>query len=206
MGKKLKTSNLDTLGKYIDKIINLIVSSEDCVKLINPKDDSRFDVEDILLGGEFELEEYDAVLGQNVKQVVELQPYIYDYAYTVNPTLDDRTIICVDALANNARDNILTDFTLHIYVFTQKRLNRLSEKSTPTKSEMESLGYYGNRVNMLCSAVEKVIKDSDDIGGIGKVNPANNGYITLFLPHADYYGKHLTYNVYGYNDDEKECG
>lgn len=198
-------SNFDTLSKYINKIIKIIINSDDCIQLISPIENESFDVEDVLLGGKFNFTKYDPVKKEHITTVIDLQPYIYDFCYTIGTTDKEKVFICVDVTVDSMTNKFLTDFSLHIYVYAPKTMNRLSTFSTPTQFEMEQKGYYGNRINMLCSALDRKLNGNSTFG-IGNVKLSNRNPVTIFCPNPDYYGKHIIYTVSGYNGDGDNCG
>lgn len=65
---------------------------------------------------------------------------------------------------------------------------------------------YANRIDVLCDIVDRVLNGTDKIAGIGDVEPASRGYMTLYCPNTNYYGKRLKYHITNFNDAEDSCG
>lgn len=199
-------SNYDKLGGYVNKILKIIINSDDCINLISPDENNLFDIQDVLLGGRLSSVQYDPVQKKNITTMHNLQPYIYDFCYTIGTTDKEKVFICVDATIDSMTNIFLTDFSLHLYIYAPKSMNRLSTFTTPTLADMEQKGYCGNRINMLCSALDKNLNGNSTFASIGNVKPANRNHATIFCPTVDYYGKHLIYTVSGYSEDGDNCG
>jgi hypothetical protein len=183
-------------GEYKSKIIKLIIKSDETIKLMNPQLDERFDIQDILLGGKFEID------GSQVL----LQGYVFDYYFVPSTIIESKVFICVETEVKNISDDTLSEFSLIVNVFTEKDNVAVNEGTIPTKTEMSQLGYAGNRIDMLCQSIEKILRGRKDFG-IGKVkrNPLN--YSTISAPTIDYYGRSLRYIVKNYTKDSGDnCG
>lgn len=189
-------SNLSFIGKYKDKIIKLLLQNDDIVKLINPIVPAEYadiiDINDVLLGGEW-----------NIGDKMHYEKgHIFDYDFVEDRTDDMGTFIFVDVVVNSTYDTVFTDFKLVLCVFSHKSLVRLDRNTVPTKAEMQVKGYNGNRIDMLCDAIDQTINGNSDYG-IGTLVPSRNNHILTYVPNARYYGKCLSYTVKNYYDGKK---
>ena len=67
------------------------------------------------------------------------------------------------------------------------------------------VGHYGNRIDVLCDIVDRILNGNKKIKGISKVTPAQRGFCTIYFPNSKYYGKCLKYNISNFNDTEEYC-
>ena len=103
------------------------------------------------------------------------------------------------------------DFSLYIFVFTDKDLVRLNTCSSPTAKEAKNMGYfatdsYGNRIDILCDCIVRILNGTDELAGIGNVKPSPRNHLTTYRPNAQYYGKCLQYHITNYNAGSDSCG
>lgn len=195
-------ANLYYAASYKNKIINLLLRNKNLIKLVNPTPSKceDLDIIDVLIGGEWFINE----------KKWEEQGHIFDYNFVEDTTTEEKTFIFVETDIDNVRDNIFTDFNLYVCIFTAKKLVRLTSESVPTVKQVKDMGYfastYANRVDVLCDIVDRILNGTDKIAGIGDVQPAQRGYVTMYCPNQKYYGKCLKYKISNYNDGGDECG
>lgn len=163
-------------------------------KVINPTAKEQIDIEDVLLGGTWNI---------NGEEISE-QGHIFDYNFVDDTISDTRTYIFVETDIDTIVDSMFSMFNLYVCIFSHKTLVRLSDKTTPTLQDVIKDGYYGNRVDVLCDAVDRLLNGNKTFG-IGKVNPASRGHLTLYSPNNKYYGKCLKYTVNNYNEGYDSC-
>lgn len=187
-------SNLSFSGEYKDKIIKLLIKNEALVKLINPAPHPDLDVSEVLMGGEWTI---------NGKQVKE-QGHIFDYNFVNDTITETKAFIFVETDNPAVVNNIFTEFNLYICVFAHKDIIKLNSSTTPKRSTMKKMGYIGNRIDCLCDAVDRTINGRSDFG-IGDVSPAPRGYVSIYAPNSDFYGKVLKYTVRNYNSGGDAC-
>lgn len=127
-------SNLYAAAEYKNKIINLLLRNKDFIKLVNPKQSECEDIDiiDVLLGGEWFID------GKQYKE----QGHVFDYNFVNETTSDQKTFIFVETDINSIRDNMFTEFNLHVCIFTHKKLVRLDTSSKPTAKEVRDMGYF----------------------------------------------------------------
>ena len=195
-------SNLYFASDYKNTIINLLINNNDFVKLINPKESecSKIKIRDVLLGGSWFID------GKKYEE----QGHVFDYNFVDDTTTDEKTFVFVETDIDTVRQNIYTDFNLYVCIFTHKSLVRIMDDTIPSMNEVEEMGYnvghYGNRVDILCDIVDNILNGNEKIRGIGTVEPASRGYVTMYCPNSKYYGKCLKYKISNLNMGGDECG
>lgn len=195
-------SNLYHAASYKNRIISLLLKNKDLIKLINPtpSECKDLDIIDVLVGGTW------VINGVEYKE----QGHIFDYQFVNDTTSDKKTFIFVETDIDTVRDNFFTDFNLYVCIFTDKDLVRLSGRSSPTVQEIKDMGYfagtYANRIDVLCDIIDGILNGNDKIKGIGNVQPAQRGYVTMYNPNQQYYGKCLKYRISNYNEGGDACG
>lgn len=183
------------------KLINTLVSNDDITTIISPELKTGFDIDEILRGGTYEK----TING--AKQKTTLQGYILDYYYAASETtIENKLFICVETNVNSIEENIIGDMIADVWVFTPKTNVTLSDYSTPSMSDMNTLGYIGNKIDCCIEIIEKLLRGSTKYG-LGMVRPVSRGYMTTSPPTSNYYGKKLSFTVKGYSPKEVDnCG
>lgn len=195
-------ANLYYAASYKNRIINLLLRNKNFIKLINPKPSEceDLDIADVLIGGTW------FINGKEYKE----QGHIFDYNFVNETTTDKKTFVFVETDIDTVRNNIFTDFNLYVCIFTSKDLVRITNETIPTVKEVKDMGYfastYANRIDVLCDIVDRILNGTDKIQGIGDVQPSSRGYITMYCPNNNYYGKCLKYNISNLNEIEDGCG
>ena len=193
--------NLYFASDYKNTIINLLINNNDFVKLINPKESecSKIKIRDVLLGGSWFID------GKKYEE----QGHVFDYNFVDDTTTDEKTFVFVETDIDTVRQNIYTDFNLYVCIFTHKSLVRIMDDTIPSMNEVEEMGYnvghYGNRVDILCDIVDNILNGNEKIRGIGTVEPASRGYVTMYCPNSKYYGKCLKYKISNLNMGGDSC-
>ena len=194
-------SNLYFASDYKNTIINLLINNNDFVKLINPKESecSKIKIREVLLGGSWFID------GKKYEE----QGHVFDYNFVDDTTTDEKTFVFVETDIDTVRQNIYTDFNLYVCIFTHKSLVRIMDDTIPSMNEVEEMGYnvghYGNRVDILCDIVDNILNGNEKIRGIGTVEPASRGYVTMYCPNSKYYGKCLKYKISNLNMGGDSC-
>ena len=183
------------------KLINTLVSNEDIITIISPEIKYGLDVEDILRGGTF-----DVIVGGK-KQREILQGYILDYYYAASDTtVENKLFICIETNVATVEKGILATLVADIWIFTPKTNVTLSEYTTPNNSDINGIGYIGNRIDVCVQMIENFLKGSEEYG-LGRVLPSERGYMSMSAPNTLYYGKKLSFTVTGYSPREADnCG
>ena len=193
--------NLYLSSDYKNTIINLLLRNQNFVKLINPQPSEchQITTENVLLGGTWIY---------NGKKYNE-QGHIFDYNFVDETTTDEKTFVFVETDIDTVRQNLFTDFNLYICIFSAKSLVRITDDTVPSLMDIEEMGYessyYGNRVDILCDVVDGILNGNKKIKGIGDVEPASRGYVTMYCPNSKYYGKCLKYKISNLNMGGDSC-
>lgn len=195
-------TNLYTASNYKNTIINLLIRNKDFVTLMNPEKSPHEDIstEEMLLGGIWHI---------NGKKYEE-QGQIFDHNFVDDTTVKEKTFVFVETDISSIRQNILTDFNLYICIFTYKNLVRITDDTIPCINDVEMMGYnaghFGNRIDILCDVVDRIINRNIKIKGIGDIEPAKRDFCTIYSPSNKYYGKCLKYKISNYNETGDNCG
>ena len=193
--------NLYLSSDYKNTIINLLLSNQNFVKLINPQQNEcpQITTENVLLGGTWIY---------NGKKYNE-QGHVFDYNFVHETRTDEKTFVFVETDIDTVRQNLFTDFNLYICIFSAKSLVRITDYTVPSLIDIEEMGYdsshYGNRVDILCDVVDGILNGNKKIKGIGDVEPASRGYVTMYCPNSKYYGKCLKYKISNLNMGGDSC-
>lgn len=194
--------NFYSAADYKNRIINLLISSKDFVRLINPKPSTyeEIDTIDVLLGGEWVI---------NGKKHTE-QGYIFDYNFADDTTTEDKTFVFVETDIESIHDSIFTDFNLYVAMFTKKSLVRISDYTSPTVTQVKGMGCfaskYANRIDAMCDVADRILNKNEDVKGIGLIEPSRIGFCTIYSPNRNYYGKCLKYHIHNLNERDDGCG
>lgn len=195
-------ANIYYAASYKNKIINLLLRNKDFIRLINPTPSKckDLDIVDVLTGGDWVI---------NGKQWHE-QGYVFDHDFVDDTIIEKKTFVFVETDIDTISQNVFTDFTLYICLFTAKELVRLTSESIPTAKEVKEMGCFAsttaNRIDALGQVIDKTINGNEKIAGIGTVTPASRGHWTRYLPNNKYYGRCLKYHISNLcESDFNEC-
>lgn len=153
---------------------------------------------DVLRGGEW------VVNGEKIEE----QGHIFDYLYIDKTVTTAKVFICVEVLPVSYRFPMI-DLVLYIHIFVHKSLMRLSNDysptlSNPTITEMNQLGYIGNRLDQLVDVISEMMNGNKKFG-IQNLKPYDRGYISLDIPNESLYGKCLMYKAQINNTEIDNC-
>lgn len=186
---------VQTSGEKKKIIIDLLLKSDMVRKLINPQPNDLLDETEILLGGDWVID----------GDIVSEQGHIFDYNFVDDTITDSKVFIFVETdIPTMTNSNRFAEFNLYVSIFADKSLIRLSQTSCPTKQEMKNIGFEGNRIDILCGVVDDLL-NGRDVKGVGNLQPATMGFVKMYQPNKQFYGKVLTYKVKGFNDGGDRC-
>ena len=194
-------TNLFIASNYKNTIINLLIKNKDFVTLMNPSKPpvNQLSTEDMLLGGTWFF---------NGKKYEE-QGHVFDHNFVDETTTVEKSFVFVETDIDTIRKNLFTDFNLYVCVFTAKPLIRITDATIPSINDVEmmvyNIGHFGNRVDILCDVVDRILNGNKKLKGIGDVKPAERGFCTIYSPSNKYYGKCLKYNISNLNELEDTC-
>ena len=194
--------NFYTASNYKNTIIRLLLKDDDFISLMNPQKPPHESIstEKILLGGERFID------GEKYAE----QGQVFDYNFVDDTTVDKKTFVFVETDIDAIREDLFTDFNLYVCIFADKSIIRITDDTIPSLRDIEKMGYnagyYGNRIDILCDIVDRILNGNSKIKGIGDIKPAKKGFCTIYSPNNKYYGKCLKYNISNLNDSEAYCG
>lgn len=195
-------SNLYYAAAYKNKIINLLFSNKNFIKLINPTPSKceDLDIVDVLIGGEWIID------GTKWEE----QGHVFDYNFVNETTDEQKTFVFVETDIPTITDSLFMDFNLYVCIFSAKDLVRLTSETKPTVKEVKDMGYFasstGNRIDILCDCVDRILNGNERVQGIGTLTPAPRGFLTHYSPNSNYYGKCLKYHITNLSEIEDSCG
>lgn len=195
-------TNLYTASNYKNTIINLLLRNKDFVYLMNPPNPPHKNIliEDMLLGGTWVLD------GKKYEE----QGQIFDHNFVDDTTVQEKTFVFVETDIDSIRQDFFTDFNLYICIFTSKSLVKITDDTIPSINDVEMMGYnaghYGNRIDILCDVVDRILNGNKRLHGISNVEPAQRGFCTIYSPNNKYYGKCLKYTISNLNEGWDNCG
>lgn len=135
--------------------------------------------------------------------------HVFDHNFVDETTTVEKSFVFVETDIDTIRKNLFTDFNLYVCVFTAKPLIRITDATIPSINDVEMMGYnighFGNRVDILCDVVDRILNGNKKLKGIGDVKPAERGFCTIYSPSNKYYGKCLKYNISNLNELEDTC-
>lgn len=176
------------LSLFKKRLINRLLSSDDLITLINPKRVDGLEVEDVLVGGDYQITDPDTGLSH----VESVQGHIFDFFFVDETITDKSNFVCIEVLPDSYSYPLI-QFSLYIYVFVPKEIVRLDSMSVPTYQEMQERKFVGNRVDQMLQAIAPHVTNDDDYG-LKRLEPYNRGYITVFVPKNNrFYGKCMRY-------------
>lgn len=195
-------TNLYIASNYKNTIINLLIKNKDFITLMNPQKppNKNISTEDMLLGGAWFF---------NGKKYEE-QGQIFDHNFVEDTTTEEKTFVFVETDIDMIYQKLFTDFNLYICAFTSKNLIRITDDTIPSINDIEMMGYnaghYGNRIDILCDVIDRILNGNKKIKGIGDIEPAQRGFCSIFSPSNKYYGKCLKYTISNIGEMENNCG
>lgn len=189
-------------SEYKNRIINLLISNKDFIKLIDPKPSKYdgIDTIDVLLGGEWYID----------GELHTEQGHVFDHNFADDTTTGVKTFVFVETDIGSVHNSTFTDFNLYVAMFTEKSLVRISGYTSPDVEQVKEMGCfankYGNRIDAMCDIADRILNKNDGIKGIGSIEPAHMGFCTIYSPNRNYYGKCLKYHIRNLNEKEDRCG
>ena len=106
---------------------------------------------------------------------------VFDYPYVDGTQKEVMPFVCVETVCRGANRTIKS-MDLYVWIFVHRGCMKM-------ESNMKS--YIGNRADVLIDIVERLLRDSDDLG-IGKPNLDDIGYT---VPQSSYFGRQLKYSI-----------
>jgi hypothetical protein len=173
------------LGSYKEKIEKMFVTNPDIVDLTMPiLDDSRFEIGDNFLGGEFQYKDTNSGAIENVTLI----GHYFDVPFVYSSITDVRNLICIDTSISRADGETIKEITVSIEVICNKDNIKLS-----SADKLKYLNkYVGNRLDMIVEAIGLQLNSSRKFG-LGRLKPSSRNPVRSYFPSEKYFGKILTY-------------
>ena len=106
---------------------------------------------------------------------------VFDYPYVDGTQEEVMSFVCVETVCRGTNRTVKS-MDLYIWIFVHRDCMQM-------ESNVKS--YMGNRADVLTDIIERLLRDSDDLG-IGKPSLDDIGYT---VPQSSYYGRQLKYSI-----------
>lgn len=106
---------------------------------------------------------------------------IFDYPYVDGTQEEVMSFVCVETVCRGTNRTVKS-MDLYIWIFVHRNCMKMDKTCT---------SYGGNRADVLTDIIERLLRDSDDLG-IGKPSLDNIGYT---VPQSSYFGRQLKYSI-----------
>ena len=186
--EKMMNNPLVLLGLIKEAVGNILMTSDDVSELVMPfLDDDDYSFEDNWFGSK---------IGKNIQGQVKdnrLLGHCKDVPYMDETITDTRSLILMETYANVTTSII--DYTLVINVICHRDVVELDDDE---KSDWRKKGYAGNRVDMICQAINNALTDDmiKDSFGIGAMSlDTRVSQMQSFKPNTNFYGRTLVYRI-----------
>lgn len=186
--EKMMNNPLVSLGLIKKVVGNILMTNDDVSELVMPcLDDDEYSFEDNWFGSK---------IGENIYGQLKdnrLLGHCKDTPYMDETITDTRSLILMETYPSISTSII--DYTLVINVVCHRDVVNMDDN---VKSELEQRGYVGNRVDMICQAINKALTDESVVNkfGIGKMSldtRASQGQ--SFKPNTNFYGRTFVYRI-----------
>ena len=106
---------------------------------------------------------------------------VFDYPYVDGTQEEVMPFVCVETVCRGTNRTVKS-MNLYIWIFVHRNCMKMDKTCT---------SYGGNRADVLTDIIERLLRDSDDLG-IGKPSLDNIDYTA---PQSSYYGRELKYSI-----------
>ena len=106
---------------------------------------------------------------------------VFDYPYVDGTQEEVMPFVCVETVCRGTNRTVKS-MDLYIWIFVHRDCMQM-------ESNVKS--YMGNRADVLTDIIERLLRDSDDLG-IGKPSLDDISYT---VPQSSYYGRQLKYSI-----------
>ena len=122
----------------------------------------------------------------------------YDYVYdslVIDLTQEKtKTYITMDAVVSSIESRTIKGIEITIDIFTHLSLKELTFDE---QKRYYSQGYMGNRIDVLSDMLYRKLSGNEDFG-IGELQLRARNPMSIFQPHAKYYGKALVFQMFDF--------
>lgn len=186
--EKMMNNPLVLLGLIKEAVGNILMTNDDVSELVMPfLDDDDYSFEDNWFGSK---------ISKNIQGQVKdnrLLGHCKDVPYMDETITDTRSLILMETYANVTTSII--DYTLVINVICHRDVVELDDDE---KSDWRKKGYAGNRIDMICQAINNALTDDmiKDSFGIGAMSlDTRVSQMQSFKPNTNFYGRTLVYRI-----------
>lgn len=186
--EKMINNPLVLLGLIKEAVGNILMTNDDVSELVMPfLDDDDYSFEDNWFGSK---------IGKNIQGQIKdnrLLGHCKDVPYMDETITDTRSLILMETYANVTTSII--DYTLVINVICHRDVVELDDDE---KSDWRKKGYAGNRIDMICQAINNALTDDmiKDSFGIGAMSlDTRVPQMQSFKPNTNFYGRTLVYRI-----------
>lgn len=187
--EKMMENPLVSLGLIKEAVGNILMTNNDVSSLAMPYlDDEDYSFEDNWFG---------CKIGKNIHGQVKdsrLLGHCKDVPYMDETITDTRSIILMETYPASISTSII-DYTLVINVICHRDVIKLDDDE---KSEWRKKGYAGNRLDMICQAINLALTDESikDSFGIGTMRlDTRTSQLQSFKPNTNFYGRTMVYRI-----------
>ena len=186
--EQMMNNPLVSLGLIKKVVGNILMTNDDVSELVMPYlDDDEYSFEDNWFGSK---------IGKNIHGQLKdnrLLGHCKDIPYMDETITDTRSLILMETYPNISTSII--DYTLVINVVCHRDVVDMDDD---VKLELEQRGYVGNRVDMICQAINKALTDESVVNkfGIGKMSlDTRVSQGQSFKPNTNFYGRTFVYRI-----------
>lgn len=106
---------------------------------------------------------------------------IFDYPYVDGTQIEVMPYVCIETVCRGTNRTVKS-MDLYVWIFVHRDC---------MKMEQNKKSYMGNRADVLADIVERLLRDSTDLG-IGNPSLDDVGYT---VPQSSYFGRQLKYSI-----------
>lgn len=187
--EKMMENPLVSLGLIKEAVGNILMTNDDVNALAMPYlDDEDYSFEDNWFG---------CKIGENIHGQVKdnrLIGHCKNVPYMDETITDTRSIILMETYPIKFHNSVI-DYNLVINVVSHRDVMELNDDE---KSEWHKKGYTGNRVDMICQAINLALTDESikDSFGIGTMRlDTRTSQLQSFKPNTNFYGRTIVYRI-----------
>lgn len=186
--EKMMSNPLVLLGLIKESVGNILMTNDDVSELVMPfLDDDNYSFEDNWFGCKIGEDIHGKAKNNRLLGHCKYVPYM-DETIT-----DTRSLILMETYANVTTSVI--DYTLVINVVSHRGAVELDDDE---KLKWHKKGYAGNRIDIICQAINNALTDDmiKDSFGIGAMSlDTRVPQMQSFKPNTNFYGRTLVYRI-----------
>lgn len=185
---EMRNNQLVLSGLIKETIGKILLANDDVTSLTMPElDNDDYSYEDNWFGRRIKKKE-----NGKIKDIT-LVGHCKDTPYMEDTITDAMAMILMETYVNVSTS--ICDYTVVINVVANKDVMELNDDE---KSEWHKKGYTGNRVDMICQAInlaltDDMIKDSFGIGAMSLDTRVSQ--LQSFKPNTNFYGRTMVYRI-----------